>query len=132
MLLFAGMLGMLAVGAAAFVGLDSEIDHLEPEANDAPEAEETQESGATIDIATFLNGGMPEAPAETDGCDGTNEATDQAAGDATGDDTGDDWTISTGGEAGDTVTGTDGSDFLLGYAGDDLITGEGDADHAAV
>ena len=105
MLLFAGMLGMLAVGAAAFVGLDSEIDHLEPEANDAPEAEETQESGATIDIATFLNGGMLEAPAETDSCDGTDEATDQ---DVTEDDTGDDWTISTGGEAGDTVTGTDG------------------------
>lgn len=168
MFLFAGMLGMLAVGAVAFVGLESGADELEPEVGDMPEAEEAPDHGATMDIETFLNGGTPAAADTSDAQDVPGVAQDAQMGsapaggsafdvagvmaalglhgadapdagpedqDATGEDIGDeesakadndpciDWTITTGGEEGDTVTGTGGSDFLMGYAGGDLIAG---------
>ncbi|WP_135506579.1 calcium-binding protein [Roseovarius aestuariivivens] len=108
MFLLAGMMGMMAVGAAALWGLeDVGAVREEPEDDTAETARDTQEpaqagSASIMDIATATD---PETDPE-----------------------GDDWTVQTGTVTADTMTGTAINDFLNGYDGDDTIDGAGGSD----
>lgn len=142
MLMLVGMMGMLAVGAVAFMGMDDEDEALargsaEGEAGNGADAA----GGGMTDVGALLDGG-PEMPAA-----GTDQTADgPAAGPDQGDDTqgavggGDidatddagqdadpeasvDWGITTGGDDDDTLTGTGGNDFLVAYGGDDMASG---------
>lgn len=106
MFLLAGMMGVMAVGAAALWGLE-DVGNREEDgsASDAPEA--LDDPGST-EAAT--------GPSIADIATGADDPE------------GDDWMVQSGDPDADMMTGTALNDFLHGYDGDDTILGQGAAD----
>lgn len=116
MMLLAGLMGMMAVGATAFLGFDDEA--LASPDDDAP-PERDPSSDASGDDAQTVPGIMDIAlsgvsPGAADDANGTADSLP--------------WSVDQGGDGDDTVTGTAAGDMLHGYAGDDLISGLGGDD----
>ncbi|MFD0859324.1 calcium-binding protein [Roseovarius aquimarinus] len=120
MLILAGLLGMVALGAGALVGLSSMDDDL-PEDWDAPEeegeGEEDAETGQTI--LDFMAQAGPSAEGPSDA-----PVAVQANGTASDD-------AMEGGPADDELHGGAGEDTLSGGPGEDILHGEADADALA-
>ncbi|SLN57392.1 Hemolysin, chromosomal [Roseovarius litorisediminis] len=118
MFLLAGLLGVMAVGASAFIGLDM----MPGDDDDQEENQDTATKGAgvhTMPVTDLLNdasedpGESDETPHETAGSD-DNPVMGQ---------------ISSGGAGNDLIEGTSGIDMLNGYAGDDTVLGSEGDDH---
>jgi len=140
MLLIAGMLGMLAVSAAVFMG-DGDDEFAAVAAEDDADADTVETEPASAmgglldDAAPAMSAPEPEpstpplAGADTTLAPGVLPGPDPdiapAEDAATGAD--DSWGIVTGDGADDAIQGSEGSDFLIGYDGDDQIGG-GDED----
>lgn len=103
MFLLAGLMGMMAVGAAALWGLEDL-----GERNDGDQVPRTP--GDTAEDAPTVEGNGPSI---------MDIATDVDPQDPEGDD----WNVQSGGVIADTMTGTAINDFLNGYEGDDTILG---------
>lgn len=122
MLMLVGMMGMLAVGAFAFMGADDEDEALAA----APDREEAggdadTAGGEVTDIDAMLGGGgqaMIDPAAGPDMDDDTQGVSQDAD-----PETPVDWGITTGEEGDDTLTGTGENDFLVTYGGDDMASG---------
>jgi Ca2+-binding RTX toxin-like protein len=99
MMLVAGLLGMVAVGASAFVGLGGGSDDT-PDPGTAPD-DGPQDSG-------------------TDLLDALAQDPDEAAQPV--------WQVIAGQDEAEVIAGTDGQDQINGYQGDDTITGGAGAD----
>ena len=105
MLMLAGLMGMMLVGASAFIGLDRG----EAVADGPVEPDETE---ATVDLlATVFQEGI------LAGTDGADEITGTSGDDQIGGYSGD-----------DTLWGRDGDDELRGGTGADLLSGQNGAD----
>ncbi|WP_397543093.1 calcium-binding protein [Roseovarius salis] len=115
MLVYAGLLGMMAVGATALFGLgDHDEDTPASQSGDPHDDGGREEAGELISTDPFLD-------EDGDGGDAHRGAPGK-------EETDDSWTIRNGDAEGDTITGTEGSDFLYGRGGDDLISGGGNDD----
>lgn len=112
MLMFAGLLGMVAVGAAAFVGFQPVTEDSETETG---ESEEVHDGPDLID--SIFGPDTPEPP------QGSGEIISGTPGaeDITGTEEGDQIN---GLDADDTISGGAGDDSLLGGLGDDRVSGE--------
>lgn len=122
MLLLAGLVGMMALGATAFLGMSDEDDDLAPAegVGDDPGGGAPGEAagGSILDLVT------PEHV--TVGTEDDDTLEGDAARDLIGGYGGDD--LIHGGDADDQLHGGNGDDTILGDAGDDILHGDAGAD----
>ncbi len=133
MLSIFGLLGMAAVGAAAFIGLDSGDE--ERAAPDSPSDDDIPEDGTSQtapDLFEQVLSGLSAAPLQTDDSSAPDSAAPMApdpapdlAPDPSADGAPDaDWQVMIGTDEDDLIHGTSGPDQTNGYAGDDTILGD--------
>ncbi len=126
MLSIFGLLGMTAVGAAAFVGLDSDDkDRDAPDRDSEGDGPDDSLPETPPDLFAQVLRDMSAAPLEMDeptGADGDTPSPPDAALSADG---GADawWDVTSGGTEADIIRGIPGSDQIGGYGGDDTIFG---------
>ncbi|WP_375174322.1 calcium-binding protein [Pseudooceanicola sp.] len=120
MLMLAGLMGLMFVGASALVGT------VAPEEDESPDLTEDEERDLSLlsdpdatAEASLMDGDIHSGSAGVDGLTGTE------GGDQIGGYSGDDWLIGASGS--DVLVGDDGSDTLEGAAGNDTLQG-GNAD----
>lgn len=106
MFLLAGLMGMMAVGAAALWGLEDLGGNTDDDPSPDTPGEAERDTAAT----------PGEGPSIMDIATGSDDPE------------GDDWTVQSGTLIADTMTGTAINDFLNGYDGDDTVTGQGGTD----
>lgn len=137
MLLLAGLLGMMAVGSMAFLGMseeeDADTEEVETAEDGVPsEAEDmAAASGQSIlDIATAVDGeNVPDTALESGEGAEVDDPDPADPEDASGQDVPSGQRITMGGAGDDVMPGTDAADWQNGYGGDDLISG-GDGNDA--
>lgn len=122
MLMLVGMMGMLAVGAFAFMGADDEDEALAAGPDEGEtRGDEDMAGGEVTDIGALLGGGDQAVDDPAAGPD-TDDDTQGVSQDADPE-TPVDWGITTGEAGDDTLAGTEGNDFLVAYGGDDMASG---------
>lgn len=115
MLLLASLVGMMAVGASAFIGFDTETDEEDEDVtSDVTTDEGAAESTQLPDMFLLL----PEEEGDPPDAIGEPEETQETNGE-----------IAWGDSEDDDIRGTSGSDQLNGYAGDDIVMGGDGNDH---
>ncbi|WP_210878585.1 calcium-binding protein [Roseovarius autotrophicus] len=115
MLLFASLLGLVAVSASALVGFDNETDSDETEA-EPPATPHEQSEGPDL-LNALLAPAQVAAAAEPGAGIGVEPALVEAG-----------WQIVEGGTGMDAISGTDAPEMILGRDGDDLIDAGGGPD----
>lgn len=110
MLMLAGLMGLMMVGASAFVGLSDTLSDQDEDA--LPEEEAEVSSQQFFDL---LDGEIVAGTAAGDDLDGTDW--DDQIGGYSGDD------VVTGGAGADVMHGMDGADQMAGQGGDDTLHG---------
>lgn len=126
MLSIFGLLGMAAVGAAAFVGLDSDDnDRDAPDRTSEDDMPDDSNPETAPDLFEQVLSDMSAAPLEMNDPTGANSdplpSEDEAL--FTGGAADPWWEVTSGGAEADIIHGTPGSDQIGGYGGDDTIFG---------
>lgn len=119
MLMFAGLLAVLAAGAASFVGFETDpAEEEDPQADGPADGQPAREDG---DLPDLVQMAAEDAP--------TDALTDAPEGDIISGGAGPEAIAGTSGQ--DQINGYDGADTIRGGAGDDVIHGSGGPDDLA-